>query len=88
MDFNYFSVSLVANQRYEGYILHARQVNSNPPKIVGRFIDLPRRSNALTCLQGLQKDNTVMDRGREILLTNMTFTWIGPDMDMGEIEFL
>ena len=81
-------MTLVADQPYEGYILHARQVNSNPPKIVGRFIDLPRRSDPLTCSQGLQTDNTVMDRGREVLLTNMTFTWIGPDMDMGEIEFL
>ena len=81
-------MTLESQTSFEGYMLHARQVGSDPPKIVGRFIDLPRRSKELQCPSGEQKSNTVMDRGREVLFKNISFTWIGPDMDMGEIEFV
>ena len=37
---------------------------------------------------GFQEANTLMDRQRPVLLSNLTFSWIGPEQDRGTIEFV
>ncbi|XP_042217563.1 putative ferric-chelate reductase 1 isoform X1 [Homarus americanus] len=78
-------VTLQSASYFNGFMLQARKVSGNK-EIVGRFMEVPHRAEYLTCPNGTE--NTVVHQDAPLRLSNLSFTWMAPETDLGPIEFV
>ena len=77
------------NQYFDSFLLQARGINApdGNATLVGTFLSpLPSIAMHLDCLD--HRDSSVIDRGRPVQLKNMTFMWMSPNTDFGQIRFI
>ena len=77
------------NQYFDSFLLQARGIDApdGNATLVGSFIEpLPSISTHLDCLR--KKGSSVTDRRRPIQMKNLTFTWMSPNTDFGQIRFI
>merc|ERR1711936_920770 len=54
--------------------------------LVGEWVKMPGITKHLKCIGTMR--STVTDKGRPVLLGNMSFTWRAPTIDFGPITFV
>ena len=75
-------------ESFDSFLLQARgaEQSDGNASLVGTFLPpLPAISKALHC-QALP-GSSLTDKGRPVLLQNLTFTWLSPSSDHGDIRF-
>ena len=60
--------------------------NGNNATLVGSFERIPSVAKYVNCFS--KERSGVVDKGRPIRLSNMTFTWRAPSSDIGPIKFV
>jgi len=83
-----YTVSILTENYFDAFIMQAR--GSERPDgnatLVGEWKRMPGITKHLNCI-GTRR-STVTDKGRPVLLGNMTFTWTAPTIDFGTISFV
>ena len=77
------------NQNFDSFLLQARaaQAPDGNATLVGSFLSpLPGIAESLACLR--RRDSSVTDRGRPVQLRDLTFDWLSPNQDFGQIRFI
>jgi len=83
-----YTVRIETSEYYDSFLLQARgkeQADGNA-SLVGWFVTVPQICKNLHCLQ--KRKSSVVDKGRPIKLSNLTFTWRAPPTDYGPIRFV
>ena len=76
------------SESFDSFLLQARgaEQSDGNASLVGSFMSpLPSISKPLSC-QDLPS-SSLTDKGRPVLLHNLTFTWLSPSSDHGDIRF-
>ena len=76
------------SESFDSFLLQARgaERDDGNASLVGTFMSpLPSISKSLSCLD--QPGSSVTDKGRPVQLRNLTFTWLSPSSDHGQIRF-
>ena len=75
-------------ESFDSFLLQARggEQSDGNASLVGSFMSpLPSISKPLSCQD--QLSSSLTDKGRPVLLQNLTFTWLSPSSDHGDIRF-
>ena len=83
-----YQVRIEAAEYYDSFMLQTRgkdQPDGNAT-LVGWFVSIPQICNHLHCYD--KSKSSVLDKGRPIRLSNLTFTWRSPPTDYGTIKFV
>ena len=76
------------SESFDSFLLQARgaEQSDGNASLVGSFMSpLPSISKPLACQD--QLSSSLTDKGRPVLLHNLTFTWLSPSSDHGDIRF-
>ena len=76
------------SETFDSFLLQVRgaEREDGNASLVGTFISpLPSISKSLSCLE--EASSSVTDKGRPVQLGNLTFTWLSPPSDHGQIRF-
>ncbi|XP_037784319.1 uncharacterized protein LOC119580311 [Penaeus monodon] len=84
-------VTLQSSTYFNGFMLQARKVAKGAGgkvEVVGRFLQMHHRAKFLSCPNGSAPENTVIHEDAPLRLANLTFVWMAPEMDLGDIQFV
>ncbi|XP_069980082.1 uncharacterized protein [Penaeus vannamei] len=84
-------VTLQSSTYFNGFMLQARKVAKGADgkaEVVGRFLQMHHRAKFLSCPNGSALENTVIHEEAPLRLANLTFVWMAPQMDLGDIQFV
>jgi len=83
-----YTVSILTENYFDAFIIQARGAErpDGNATLVGEWKKMPGITKHLMCI-GTRR-STVTDKGRPVLLGNMTFTWTAPSSDYGPISFV
>jgi len=83
-----YTVSILTENYFDAFIIQARGADrpDGNATLVGEWKKMPGITKHLKCI-GTRR-STVTDKGRPVLLGNMTFTWKAPTIDFGPIRFV
>ncbi|XP_069184948.1 putative ferric-chelate reductase 1 [Procambarus clarkii] len=85
-------VTLQSPIYFNGFMVQARKVGEESGGevvvVVGRFTNIPHRGKYLSCPNGDRPENTVVSEDAPLRMTNLTFVWLAPHADLGNIQFV
>merc|ERR1711874_17729 len=83
-----YIITTIPSESFDSFLLQARgaERSDGNASLVGTFISpLPSISKPLSCLE--QPSSSLTDKGRPVQLQNLTFTWLSPPSDHGQVRF-
>jgi len=83
-----YTVSILTENYFDAFIMQARgqERPDGNATLVGEWVKMPGITKHLKCIGTMR--STVTDKGRPVLLGNMSFTWRAPTIDFGPITFV